>query len=152
MIITIINIELYTLQNSRNLFCLVFLAPQHFRHTGGNSINVCWMSKLNSKLSGWQITILSSLQTCCPGAFKCSFLPMAKSQEPPLITVNPGLTAHKIPSLGSSPQSLLAKALHRLLNRFGPWILPRAPWTCTSWAETLESYRPWFKSWCSASC
>ena len=105
------------LQNSRDLFRLVFPAPQHFQHTGGNSINVCWMIELNGKLSWWQIMIWRS----CPSAYNCAFLPTAKPQEP-FVSFSPGLIASQAPSWFTHSVSRPRAALFH--SRSGPASCP----------------------------
>ena len=113
MIIMIINTVLHMLQNSRDLFCLVFSAPQHF-WAHRRKFNKCL---LNERIK-WQALLVVNYDPEQPADLlpRCLqlFLPTAKSQEPSckfqpwfdsrrtpsrlIPSVSPGPALHPIPS------------------------------------------------------
>lgn len=157
MIMMMINTALYTFQNSRDLFHLVFSAPQHFQNTGRNPINDCWMIELNGKLSWWQIMMWSSLVDLLP---KCLITAPSFPQQSfrgPVTSFNLSLIASRT-NLLAYPPILSWPRVHPLHTWSGPCILSSPLWICTFWAlpelqaRTLESYRPGLKCWHSVLC
>lgn len=135
----------YKLQNSRDLFRLVFPAAHHFRHIRVNSINVCWMMELNGKLSWWQIMIRAASRPAAKVIFSAPSFPRQSLRSPLLVSTlvwqpqgpPPGSPTQPLQATGPSPSQCIWSCIwpsHLSTCTF--WALPCLP------AGILESYGP----------